>query len=71
MRVGDFGKAVFGGPIQQQRSSISPVLRADREYERVMGSDRLLELLGEPAGVADVELTLTRSNEVARSADLD
>jgi prevent-host-death family protein len=65
-------RAAEHGPVViTDRGHPTHVLLTYREYERVMGSDRLLELLGEPAGVADVELTLTRSTEVARSADLD
>ncbi len=65
-------RAAETGPVViTDRGRPTHVLLAFREYERFTGSDRLLELLGEPVGVADVELALTRSTELARPADLD
>ncbi len=64
-------RAAEAGPVViTDRGRPTHVLLAFTEYERVTGSDRLLERLGEPSGVADVELVLTRSAEVARPADL-
>jgi len=46
------------------------VLLTFSEYEKLLGVD-VIDRLGEPAGVEDVELVIPRSRETARGADLD
>jgi prevent-host-death family protein len=65
-------RAAEAGPVViTDRGRPTHVLLSFEEYERVAGSGRFLELLGEPVGVADVELTLVRPTEAARPAALD
>ena len=65
-------RAAEAGPVViTDRGRPTHVLLSFADYERFAGSGRFLELLGEPAGVADVELTLVRSTETARPAALD
>jgi len=65
-------RAAETGPVViTDRGRPTHVLLTFDDYERVAGSGRFLELLGEPVGVGEVELRLARSPEVARPADLD
>jgi len=47
------------------------VLLTFEDYEELLGSQRLPDLLGEPPGIADVELTIERLDDVARPASVD
>ena len=65
-------RAAETGPVViTDRGRPTHVLLSFVDYERVVGSGRFLELLGEPAGVADVDLALVRSTKVARPAALE
>lgn len=64
-------RAAETGPVViTDRGRPTHVLLTFGDYERVAGSSRFLDLLGEPTGVAEVELDLGRSMEVARPAEL-
>jgi prevent-host-death family protein len=65
-------RAADEGPVViTDRGRPTHVLLSFEEYERVAGSSRFLEVLGEPAGVADLRLDLAPSTEPARPAILD
>lgn len=65
-------RAAEQGPVViTDRGRPTHVLMSFEEYERSAGMGRLLETLGEPQGVADLELPLIRSGEPARPATFD
>jgi prevent-host-death family protein len=65
-------RAAQAGPVViTDRGRPTHVLLSFEEYERVAGSSRFLEILGEPQGVADLELRLPRFEEPARPVTLD
>ncbi len=48
------------------------VLLTIEDYERLAGNDRnIVDLLGEPPGVENIRLEIPRTDERARTADLD
>lgn len=65
-------RAARRGPvIITERGKPSHVLLTFEDYERLVGRDgSIIDLLGQPAGVADAELELPRRHDRARSADL-
>ena len=65
-------RAAEEGPVViTDRGRATHVLLSFEEYERVAGSGRFLETLGEPPGVADLELLLAPSAELARPATIE
>jgi prevent-host-death family protein len=65
-------RAARKGPVViTDRGRPTHVLLSFEEYERVAGSGRFLETLGEPQGVAGIELPLAPSTELGRPATLD
>lgn len=65
-------KAAESGPVViTDRGRPAHVLLTFQEYERLLGPARLMDLLGEPPGIAETELIVSASREIARSRDLD
>jgi prevent-host-death family protein len=65
-------KAAESGPVViTDRGRPAHVLLTFHDYERLLGPGRLIDLLGEPAGVAEVELVLSTPKDVARPASFD
>jgi prevent-host-death family protein len=63
-------KAAARGPVYiTDRGRPAHVLLAYEDYERLLGTNHVLDRLAEPAGVEDVELILPTSGELARPAD--
>lgn len=63
-------RAASDGPVYiTDRGRPAHVLLSYEEYERLVGAhDVLLDRLGEPSGVEDIELPLSTSDEPARPA---
>jgi prevent-host-death family protein len=62
-------KAAERGPVYiTDRGRPAHVLLTFEAYEELVGPHRALDLLAEPAGVADVEFATTKSTDVARPA---
>lgn len=65
-------KVAETGPVLiTDRGRPAHVLLTFRDYERLLGPGHLVDLLGEPQGIADAQLTVTRSGDVARPAEFD
>lgn len=65
-------RAAEHGPVYiTHRGRPAHVLLTYDAYERLLGADRVLDVLGEPAGVEDVELTIPTADDLARPADFD
>jgi prevent-host-death family protein len=65
-------RAAERGPVYiTDRGRPAHVLLTYEAYERLLGSKDLVELLGEPEGVQDVELTIPTGTEPARPASFD
>lgn len=65
-------KAAERGPVYiTDRGRPAHVLLTYTAYEELVGRHRVLDLLAEPAGVEDIELTITRSAEPAEPARFD
>lgn len=65
-------KAAEKGPVYiTDRGRPAHVLLTFEAYEELVGVHRALELLGEPAGVEDVELTVPVSRGIAEPAALE
>ena len=75
-------KAPTAGRIGKRAAEQGPVYVTDRgrpahvlltfdEYERLLGARRVIDLLGEPAGVEDVELVVPASRDAAQPAVFD
>jgi len=65
-------RAAGSGPVYiTDRGRPAHVLLTFEDYQDLLGSRRLLDLLGEPPGVADVALAITRREDVARPASFD
>jgi len=65
-------KAAEKGPVYiTDRGRPAHVLLTFDAYEQLIGRSRVLDLLSEPAGVEDVELSLPRSRDVAAPVRLD
>lgn len=63
-------RAAARGPVYiTDRGRPAHVLLAYDEYERLLGADHVLDRLGEPAGVEDIELVLPTSDELARPVE--
>ncbi len=63
-------KAAAHGPVYiTDRGRPAHVLLAYDHYERLLGTERVLDRLAEPAGVEDIELVLPTSDERARPAE--
>ena len=63
-------KAAARGPVYiTDRGRPAHVLLSYEEYERLLGTEHVLDRLAEPVGVEDVELVLPTSGELARPAD--
>lgn len=62
-------KAAETGPVYiTDRGRPAHVLLTFEAYERLVGPQRVLDLLAEPAGVADIEFVVPKSADSARSA---
>lgn len=62
-------KAAENGPVYiTDRGRPAHVLLTFDAYEELVGPHRALDLLAEPAGVADVEFVTTKSTDVAQPA---
>lgn len=62
-------KAAETGPVYiTDRGRPAHVLLTFDAYEELVGHHRVLDLLAEPDGVADIELVAPKSAEVARPA---
>lgn len=65
-------RAAEEGPVViTDRGRPAHVLLTWEDYEDLLGADRLVELLGEPAGVADIELLTPSAADAARPASFD
>jgi prevent-host-death family protein len=65
-------KAAQAGPVFiTDRGRPGHVLLTIEEYERLVGDRQVVDLLGEPPGIADVELTVPEIRDLARPASLD
>lgn len=65
-------KAAERGPVYiTDRGNPAHVLLTFAAYEELVGRHRVLDLLAEPAGVEDIELTIPRSGEPAEPARFD
>lgn len=63
-------RAAERGPVYiTDRGRPAHVLLAYDEYERLLGAEHVLDRLGEPAGIEEIELVLPTSDEVARPAE--
>ena len=65
-------RAAGRGPvIITERGRPAHVLLTFEDYQKLAGlGDSIIEMLGQPAGVEDVELDITPLRDPARSADL-
>lgn len=62
-------RAAAEGPVYiTDRGRPAHVLLTFEMYEQLLGARPLLDLLGEPAGVEDIELPLPTAKDVARPA---
>lgn len=65
-------KAAENGPVYiTDRGRPAHVLLTFDAYQELVGPHRALDLLAEPAGVADVEFVVPRHDDVARPAAFD
>lgn len=65
-------KAAERGPVYiTDRGSPAHVLLTYTAYEELVGKHRVLDRLAEPAGVEDVELTISKNIEPAEPAPFD
>ena len=65
-------KAAERGPVYiTDRGKPAHVLLTYTSYEELVGRHRVLDLLAEPAGVEDIELTISKPIEPAEPARLD
>jgi prevent-host-death family protein len=65
-------KAAEKGPVYiTDRGRPAHVLLTFDAYEELIGKHRVLDLLAEPAGVADIEFSLPASSQVAEPARFD
>lgn len=65
-------KAAEKGPVYiTDRGRPAHVLLTFDAYEQLIGKHRVLDLLGEPAGVEDVEFEVPRREELAAPARVD
>ena len=63
-------KAAAHGPVYiTDRGRPAHVLLSYEDYERLLGAEHVLDRLGEPAGVEDIELAVPTSDERARPAE--
>jgi prevent-host-death family protein len=65
-------KAASAGPVFiTDRGKPAHVLLSIEEYQRITGKQQnIVDALGRPAGVEDIEIEFPRSREFARSVDL-
>jgi hypothetical protein len=62
-------KAAEHGPVYiTDRGRPAHVLLTFDAYEELIGPHRVLDLLGEPAGVADIEFVAPKSSDASRPA---
>ena len=62
-------KAAENGPVYiTDRGRPAHVLMTFDDYEELVGPHRVLDLLAEPAGVADIEFVAPKNSDVARPA---
>lgn len=65
-------RAAETGPVYiTDRGRPAHVLLSIEEYERLLGDGAVIDLLGEPAGIADVELTVPNYDDIAHPPFLD
>lgn len=65
-------RAAETGPVYiTDRGRPAHVLLTIEEYERLLGDGAVIDLLGEPAGIADVELTVPNYDDIAHPPSLD
>lgn len=64
--------AALDGPVYiTDRGRPAHVLLSYERYEQLLGTRHVLDRLGEPAGVEDIELPLPASDELARPAGFE
>jgi prevent-host-death family protein len=63
--------AEFGPVYITDRGRPAHVLLTYAEYERLLGTRRVIDLLGEPPGIEDVELLLPTTDEHPRPATFE
>lgn len=62
-------KAAENGPVYiTDRGRPAHVLLTFDDYEELIGPHRVLDLLADPAGVADIEFVAAKDTDVARPA---
>jgi len=62
-------RAAENGPVYiTDRGRPAHVLMTFDDYEELVGPHRVLDLLAEPAGVADIEFAAPKNSDVARPA---
>jgi prevent-host-death family protein len=65
-------KAAENGPVYiTDRGRPAHVLLTFEDYEELVGPHRVLDLLAEPAGVADIEFVAPRNPDEARPATFE
>lgn len=65
-------KAAERGPVYiTDRGRPAHVLLTYEAYEELLGTQRVLDRLAEPAGIEDIEFTVHRSDDLARPASFD
>lgn len=65
-------KAAAHGPVYiTDRGRPAHVLLTYEAYEQLLGTQHVLDRLGEPAGVADIEFTIPTSEDSARPAKFE
>ena len=65
-------KAAERGPVYiTDRGRPAHVLLTVEAYEQLVGTQRVVDRLAEPAGVEDIDLTMHGSEETARPATFD
>lgn len=70
--TGKAKKAAEKGPVYiTDRGRPAHVLLTYADYEDLVGPQRVLDRLAEPAGVEDIEFTAPRSDDRPRPADFD
>ena len=65
-------KAAEKGPVYiTDRGKPAHVLLSIEDFEQLLGEQRVIDLLGEPVGVEDIDLPVIGSDQPARPASFD
>ncbi len=65
-------QAAERGPVYiTDRGRPAHVLLTFRDYEHLLGPQHITDILGEPPGVEDAELTIVTADDIARPAPVE